>query len=298
MRGEAGASRVEVNAYGRVIRELAREPGVPGEDVWLTIDRELQKFADERLGGESAACVVMDVQTGDVLALSSTPGFDPNLFNVGITPRQWTRSDHRRSQAADQQGAISGVYPPGSTFKPAVALAAVRSGHRRRIMRVNLHRRAHASAITSSIAGRRAATATWICSAASQHSCDVFFYEVARRLGIDKIEEAARKLGLGAATGIEIPGERGGFIPSARLEGGDATACPGSRAKRSVAGIGQGYVLVDAAAALHAWPRASRAASAVSSAHRAHRSAATRSRARCPSRCHSPTTRSPRCATA
>ena len=78
-------SRVEVNAYGRVIRELGQEPGVPGQDVWLTIDGELQHFADQRLAGESAACVVMDVTTGDVLALASTPGFDPNWFNVGIT---------------------------------------------------------------------------------------------------------------------------------------------------------------------------------------------------------------------
>jgi len=81
LRGEAGASRDEVNAYGRIIRELSREPGTAGKDVWLTIDQQLQQFVDQRLGQESCACVVMDVQTGDVLALSSTPGFDPNLFN-------------------------------------------------------------------------------------------------------------------------------------------------------------------------------------------------------------------------
>ena len=127
VRGTAGASRVEVNAYGRVIRELSSDPSQPGQDVYLTIDRELQHFVDQRLGVESAACVVMDANTGDLLALSSTPGFDPNLFNVGITNEQWQAligDDHNPLM----NKALSGVYPPGSTFKPAVALAAVDAG--------------------------------------------------------------------------------------------------------------------------------------------------------------------------
>ena len=97
MRGTAGSDRVEVNAYGRVIRELGRDPGVPGSDVYLTIDRDVQQFMAQRLGAESAACAVMDVTNGDVIALASTPGFDPNLFNVGISPSQWnalTTDDH------------------------------------------------------------------------------------------------------------------------------------------------------------------------------------------------------------
>jgi penicillin-binding protein 2 len=127
IRGSAGASRVEVNAYGRVIRELSRESGVAGQDVWLTIDRELQSFTSQKLAGESAACVVLDAQTGDVLALASSPGYDPNFFNVGITPDEWkalTTDDHK---TADQQGA-QGAHPPGSTFKPAMAMAAVQNG--------------------------------------------------------------------------------------------------------------------------------------------------------------------------
>ncbi|MGB8602162.1 MAG: penicillin-binding transpeptidase domain-containing protein, partial [Rhizomicrobium sp.] len=123
MRGTAGASRVEVNAYGRIIRELSYSEGVPGKDVYLTIDRELQHYAEQRLGDESAACVVMDIATGDVLALCSSPGYDPNLFNVGITAEQWRAlitNDHRPLI----NKVMSGSYPPGSTFKPAVALAA------------------------------------------------------------------------------------------------------------------------------------------------------------------------------
>jgi penicillin-binding protein 2 len=127
VRGKAGASRVEVNAYGRVIRELSSAPAHPGKDIYLTIDRELQHFTDQRMGTESAACVVMDAQTGSILALSSTPGFDPNLFNVGISQDQWrglTSDDHKPLI----NKAIAGEYPPGSTFKPALAMALLISG--------------------------------------------------------------------------------------------------------------------------------------------------------------------------
>ncbi|MDB5740860.1 MAG: penicillin-binding protein 2, partial [Alphaproteobacteria bacterium] len=127
IRGRAGASRVEVNAYGRIIRELGKDAGEPGEDVYLTIDRQVQALADQKLGDESAAMVVMDVNNGDVIALSSTPGFDPNWFNVGLSGAQWrdlTTSDHKPLL----NKVTSGIYPPGSTFKTAVALAAVEAG--------------------------------------------------------------------------------------------------------------------------------------------------------------------------
>jgi len=93
IRGHAGATKVEVNAYGRVIRELEREAPEPGKDVYLTIDRDLQSFIHEKLKNDSAGAAVMDVQTGDLLALVSTPGFDPNAFNVGLTNEQWGGSD-------------------------------------------------------------------------------------------------------------------------------------------------------------------------------------------------------------
>src|SRR5262249_54712438 len=111
VRGEAGASRVEVNAYGRVIRELDHQAGVPGQDIWLTIDAEVQKYAAQRLGTESAACIVTDVSTGDIIAMASTPGYDPNEFNVGITPEQWktlTEDDHK--PLLDKT--MSGIFPP------------------------------------------------------------------------------------------------------------------------------------------------------------------------------------------
>jgi penicillin-binding protein 2 len=240
VRGTAGISRDEVNAYGRVIRELSRAPGKAGKDIWLTIDQKLQQFVDQRLGGESTACIVMDIATGDVLAMSSTPGFDPNLFNVGITNDEWkvlTTDDHKPLI----NKALGGIYPPGSTFKPVVATAAVEAGldkgfsvfcngsiwlgnHQFHCWKkeghghVDLHR-------------------------GIQVSCDVFFYETARRIGIDAIEETAHKLGLGRPTGIEIPGERSGVIPGRawKLKNFGVAWQQGETLNT---GIGQGYVLV------------------------------------------------------
>jgi penicillin-binding protein 2 len=243
VRGEAGASRVEVNAYGRVIRELGHQAGVPGKDIWLTIDAEVQKYAAQRLGSESAACVVTDVSTGDIIAMASTPGYDPNEFNVGISPDEWkvlTDDDHK--PLLDKT--MSGTYPPGSTFKTVVATAAVEAGLATPDYRVNCG---------GSITMGNHTFHCWVWAAdhrghgsldlegGLKNSCDVFFYETARRLGIDKIQEVALKLGLGAPTGIELPGEKTGLIPSrdwkmkkykVAWQQGDTLS----------AGIGQGYV--------------------------------------------------------
>jgi len=212
VRGQAGDSRVEVNAYGRIVRELGKNAGEPGQDVWLTIDCELQRFADQRLGEESAACVVMDVDTGHVLSLSSTPGFDPNWFNVGLSGPQWrdlTTSDYKPLL----NKVMGGTYPPGSTFKPAVALAAVEAGIATPDFRVNCNGVYNFGGHAFHCWQRKGHGALDI-EGALKNSCDVFFYETSRRLGIDKIEAAARLLGLGAPTGIELPGERSGLIPS------------------------------------------------------------------------------------
>jgi len=240
LRGRAGASRVEVNAYGRVIRELGKDPGVPGQDVWLSLDGELQRFADQRLSGESAACVVMDAGTGDVLALSSTPGFDPNWFNVGVTGPQWHELATSEYKPLLNK-AIAGTYPPGSTFKTAMALAAVDNGMD--------------DLVVDCTGSMRLGDHTFYCDAwrigghghvsltrGIQVSCDIYFYEVARRLGIDKMAEAAHALGLGSPTGIELPGELGGLIPT-RAWKMARFGVPWQQGETLVNGIGQGYVL-------------------------------------------------------
>ncbi len=239
LRGTAGASRVEVNAYGRVIRELGHDPGVPGKDIWLTIDREVQQFVSQRLGNESAACIVTDVATGDIIAMASTPGYDPNLFNVGISNDDWralTGSDHKPLL----NKVMDGVYPPGSTFKPVVALAAVEAGLATPDYRVLCNGSLTLGNHTFHC-WKKGGHGFLDMEGGLKHSCDVFFYETARRLGIDKIQEVALKLGLGAPTGIELPGERSGFIPTrawkqkrygVAWQQGDTLSC----------GIGQGYV--------------------------------------------------------
>jgi len=239
LRGKAGDMRVEVNAYGRIVRELGRDPGEQGQDVWLTIDCELQRFADQRLGQESAACIVMDAETGAILSLSSTPGFDPNWFNVGLTGTQWrdlTTSDYKPLL----NKAMGGAYPPGSTFKPAVAMAAVEAGIATPDYRVTCsgvyNFGGHAFHCW-----KRGGHGTLDIQGALQHSCNIFFAETSRRLGIDRIEAAARKLGLGAPTGIELPGERSGLIPSRAWK--QKTYGWGWQQGDTISvGIGQGYV--------------------------------------------------------
>jgi len=240
IRGRAGASRVEVNAYGRVIRELGRDEGTPGRDVYLTIDRELQNLIFERLKNESAAAAVMDIENGDVLALVSTPGFDANAFNVGLTPEQWndlTTDDHKPLI----NKALSGAYPPGSTFKTVTALAALDQGaitpetmfNCSGIVRLGTH---------DFHCWRKGGHGAMNLRLGLKNSCDCYFYQVAMKLGIDGLQAAAHRLGLGQPTGIEIPGERGGFIPD-RFWKQATFKEPWQQGETLVAGIGQGYIL-------------------------------------------------------
>jgi penicillin-binding protein 2 len=240
LRGGAGASQVEVNAYGRIIRELSSKASTPGQDVQLTIDCQLQRYVEERLAEESAACVVMDVTNGDVLALASTPGYDPNLFNVGISNTAWNDLLHNDHKPLINK-ALSGAYPPGSTFKTAMAMAAMENG----LADLQVHCNGSMTLGNHEFhcwAWKKGGHGTVDLNRAIAASCDIFFYEVARRLGIDKMEAASRALGLGAPTGIELPGENAGFIPSAawKLQ---RFGVPWQQGDSLSAGIGQGYVL-------------------------------------------------------
>lgn len=239
IRGQAGASRVEVNAYGRVIKELDRLDGTPGKDVYLTIDRELQRLIYERLASDSAGCAVMDVESGDVLALVSTPGFDPNAFNVGLTSEEWTaltQDDHKPLL----NKVLSGAYPPGSTFKTITALAALENGAIGPDFTVHC---AGQVALGSHVfhCWKRGGHGAVGLRRGIQQSCDVFFYEVARRVGIDALERTARRLGLGAPVGIEIPGERSGFVPSRAWKQATFKE-PWQEGETLNTGIGQGFL--------------------------------------------------------
>ncbi len=212
LRGVAGSRRVEVNAVGRVIREISRVESKMGEKITLTIDLRLQEYISRLFKRDVGAAVVMDVKTGEVLAMVSEPTFDANLFNLGLSKDDWEAI--RNSPFAPMTNkAISGVYPPGSTFKMVVALAALESkavtkddiihckgfidfkGHR-----VNCWKRGGHGDVNM--------------FKAIKESCDTYFYEVALKTGIDKISEMAFKFGLGEKTGITLTNEKEGIIPT------------------------------------------------------------------------------------
>ncbi|MEX2199866.1 MAG: penicillin-binding protein 2 [Dongiaceae bacterium] len=240
LRGSAGTSHVEVNAIGRVIRELQRKEGEPGQDIALTIDMGLQHFAQQRLAGElSAMAVVLDVVNGEVMAMASTPAFDPTLFDRGLTTAEWQQLVNDPLHPLTNK-TISGQYAPGSTFKMMVTLAALASGigpsH-------TVYCPGHMSLGTSRFhCWKKGGHGTLDMLRGLQHSCDVYFYDIARRAGIDAIAEMSRRFGLGVPTGIDLPGEKPGVVPDRNWKLG-ATGEPWQPGETLVAGIGQGFIL-------------------------------------------------------
>jgi penicillin-binding protein 2 len=240
LRGEAGSRQVEINAHGRVIRELARQKSKPGKRVALTVDIELQKFTSQRFGDQSGAAVVVDVHSGAVLAMASTPAFNPEVFEHGISPKYW-RDLQRNPKAPLTNKAVAGQYAPGSTFKVVVALAALEAG----VIKPGTtffcpgykdlgNARFHC--------WRRGGHGVVNLHRGIKESCDVYFYEVASRVGIDKIAAMARKLGLASTLGFDVPGEKPGMIPDTAWKK-KVFKQPWYPGETLVAGIGQGYVL-------------------------------------------------------
>lgn len=240
LRGKAGNRRVEVNAIGRVMRELERQEGVAGGDIRLTIDADVQNYVQARLGDEAAAAVIMDVQNGDILAIVSSPSFDPNLFVRGISHKDYnalTENDHR--PLANKS--VAGAYPPGSTFKMVTALAALEAGTITTSTQVNCPghyevggRKFHC--------WRRGGHGRVTLDRALGESCDVFFYDIAMKVGIEKIAEMGRKLGLGVRHDIPMSAITDGLMPDKawKLERYKKDWVIGDTVNAS---IGQGFVL-------------------------------------------------------
>ncbi|MBM3485222.1 MAG: penicillin-binding protein 2 [Alphaproteobacteria bacterium] len=240
LRGKAGNSQVEVNAVGRPIREIYREEGTPGADVTLTLDIELQRVAMERLKAEeSAAAVVIDVHNGDILVLASWPSYDPNAFSQGLSATMW-RELTRDPRGPLTNKAIAGQYAPGSTFKMVVALAALEAGAVTPATRITCSGYTELGNARFHCWKKHGHGPMDMISGLAQ-SCDVYFYELARRVGVDRIQAMSLKLGLGRTLGLDIPGEKPGLIPTRawkRATFGENW----QQGETLVAGIGQGYI--------------------------------------------------------
>ncbi len=244
LRGQAGSTKVEVNAYGRVIRRVPEQsmPARPGEDVTLAIDAELQRYATERLAGDSAAAVVLDVHTGEIMALASTPSFDPNAFVLGIDQDDFNALNRNEYKPLFNK-ATTGLYPPASTLKGVMALAALEAGVMDPGERVFCR------------GSTRLGNRTFHCWKREGHgwmdlhegiktSCDVYFYEVAERLGIDRMGEMADLFGFGELfqIGMAIPESAAGQFPSPQWKRARRNA-PWTTGDTYNTGIGQGYTL-------------------------------------------------------
>ncbi|HMO69277.1 MAG TPA: penicillin-binding protein 2, partial [Novosphingobium sp.] len=241
LRGRPGARRTEVTASGRIVRDLETRDDVPGKPVQLTIDGPLQDYAARRLGPESGSVVVMDCNTGDILCAASMPSFDPNSFSDGIGRIEWkmlSDDDH----VPLRNKVLRGLYPPGSTVKPFVAMAFLEAG-------------ISPDETVGCSGGLRVGNRVFHCwnrrghgrvdmAKAIYQSCDVYFYHLAQRVGMDRIADMARRVGLGQKFDLPVASQSYGTVPDPawkkRKYGRDWAVFDTVNAT-----IGQGYMLVN-----------------------------------------------------
>lgn len=240
LRGRSGRRQVEVNARGQVVREILRENAIPGGDLYLTIDMTVQRAAEQGLEGKAGAVVAMNPANGDILAMASSPTFDPNEFISGITPERWRELSNDPDHPLRDK-VIQAVYPPASTYKMVTAMAALNEklvdrnttffcpGYLQfgeRIFRC-WHKGGHG-------------TVNMIRALAV--SCDVYFYQVAQRLDVDILATYAQGCGLGQPTGIDLDGEAAGLVPTSAWKK-QRFKEPWHRGEMLSVAIGQGYNL-------------------------------------------------------
>ncbi len=238
LRGEPGHLRVEVDAAGRPVRVLSREPARPGHSLVLNIDSTLQKAAEDGLRGRSGAVVAMDPRSGDVLVLASAPTYSPAAFSGGISRADWQRLISDRKLPLLNRAA-EGTYEPGSVFKVITGLAALTEGVARRSSTYDCN---GSIQIGRWVFRDLAAYGTIGFIRGVAVSCNVMFWQLGRALGEERLGRYARELGMGEATGIDLPGEASGLIPSAewKQKAWKESWYPGDTLNMS---IGQGFVL-------------------------------------------------------
>jgi len=242
LHGRTGFDQMETEASGRVVRMLSRIPPVPGKDLRLHLDAELQAVAEHVFGNYRGGLVAIDPQTGGVLALVSKPGFDPNLFVDGIDPETWKELNESPARPMVNR-VLRGIYPPGSTIKPFMALAALELGLRKSTDTI-------VDPGYFTLPNSRHQYRDWksgghgivdLRKSISQ-SCDVYYYQLAADMGIDRMHNFLAQFGLGEKTGIDLDGESPGLLPSRdwKQRRWNKPWYPGETV---IAGIGQGYNL-------------------------------------------------------
>jgi penicillin-binding protein 2 len=254
MHGTAGSKLVEANAAGRPLRQLEYRRGTPGKNLYLTLDARLQMAAERALGENDGAVIAIEPETGEILALVSKPGFDPKLFVEGVDAKTYKALSEDKHRPLYNR-AMQGIYPPGSTIKPFMALAALEYG-------VRAPGDATYCPGFISLPGSSRQYRCWKrhghgamdMDHGVAQSCDVYFYKVAQDLGIDHIAAFLGQFGIGKATGVDIPNEKGGLLPSREWK---------ERARKEVwypgetlsVGIGQGYMSLTPLQLAHATAR-------------------------------------------
>lgn len=242
LHGEVGYQQVEVNAQGRTLRVLERQPPVPGRDLVLSLDARLQQVAEQALGEHNGAVVALDPRNGEVLALVSKPTYDPNLFVNGISAEDYKALNEDRNRPLFNR-ALTGQYPPGSTIKPLIGLAGLQYG-------VTTAERTMYAGGYYTLPGDERRYRDWKreghglvnLDKAITQSSDVYFYDLAYRLGIDRIAEFLARFGLGEQLGLDATGESAGLLPTREWKR-RARHQPWFPGETLIVGIGQGYML-------------------------------------------------------
>ncbi|HQT87732.1 MAG TPA: penicillin-binding protein 2 [Acidiphilium sp.] len=240
LRGTPGIVQTEVNVHGSVVREIDRDNGKPGAVVQTALDTGLQTLAATRLAGQAGAAIVIDAVAGEVLAMASTPGFDPGLFDTGVPAATWANWMHDPRRPLTNRAA-NGLYAPGSTFKPCVAIAALHSGaitaHTKFTCPGYLKLGDH-----TFYCWQHSGHGTINVVTAIQQSCDVFFYHTALAVGIDRIAAMGRRLGLVGPLDIGMPGASTGFLPTHQWA--RRRKLVWTKGNTVIQGIGQGFTQV------------------------------------------------------
>ena len=244
LRGQPGIQKLLVNVRGRVMETIDQDPFQPGNNLILTIDSDLQEVAYKAMGDQKGAVVILDASNGEILVMVSTPSFDPNQLSLGLTQDEFNAFTRNKKKPLFNR-AIAGQYPPGSTIKPMIALGALEMG----IVEPELYMPCEGKFLLPNYSrpfNDWATHGSVNVVRAIQASCDVYFYEVANEMGIEKMSLFLKKFNLGAPTEIDINPEKNGVVPNREWKRKNFSSKENQswyQGETIIAGIGQGYML-------------------------------------------------------